>query len=582
MKTSYCKHLLILFQILLLLFAFPSLSQPPVSWTNYINSSRPNSLGLDATTGTKSIAYSPLNYDVYVIGQIYYGLPAVPSGLAWGREIGITRYNHSTGAVVNSYIDNHHSIADTIPFFDSPGELVIANDGSIYSTVKFYYSGVYSYDMKVTKYSPDLVPLWTHYFYGPGASIDAGIAITLDGSGNICVAGQIGDNGTGTGSDFLIAKLDPSGNLLWSTVFNWNSSNNDTPTDITTDNKGNVYVAGYTHSAGSGDQYAVIKYSGLGIFQWKKAYNGTSGTAADKANSIAVDNASRKVVVTGTSTNAAGNTDIATLCYDSLGNVLWTKRINTSGTSNDHGYKVVINSSHRIFVGGDVDRDTSAVTSGDLIIRKYDMNGNVLRTSKYNGGSYKCAFGDLAVANSGSIYITGTCDGAVPPPGHGNSLVTIKYNSSGTLQWVDLLSPAQFQTCGEGYYGWGLAVQESTSEIAVGGRHFVDCPGANTEELLTRRYSITARMDQEQINPISEEGISLFPVPATEILHVKINEEIAGNLQVNIYSMQGQLWKSFTCIPGENEISIVELPAGIYFLQATDGTKNYRKKFIRE
>src|SRR6185436_6710006 len=98
----------------------------------------------------------------------------------------------------------------------------------------------------------------------------------------------------------------------------------------------------------------------------------------DKANSVAVDNLYHVIYVTGTGENSSGNNDIVTRAYDSLATVLSTKIINNPGDSRDRGYIVKIDDSHNVYVAGDVDRDATTNIVGDLIHRKYDINGVTL------------------------------------------------------------------------------------------------------------------------------------------------------------------------------------------------------------
>src|SRR5205814_1304186 len=78
-------------------------------------------------------------------------------------------------------------------------------------------------------------------------------AITVDGTGNVYVAGEyfsavcLFDNfsqtNAGVFSDIFIAKCDTDGNVLW--VKRAGGTSADYATGIATDTAGNVYVTGY-------------------------------------------------------------------------------------------------------------------------------------------------------------------------------------------------------------------------------------------------------------------------------------------------------------------------------------------------
>lgn len=581
MKTKNSIHKKIAALVLTMLFAITAFPQP-VSWTATYDAS--HQFTLDNATGAKTIAYNPANSDIYVFGQRYFYLPGNP-GPAQTREFGVVRFDRLTGVNVDEVFPNHFTLTQTETYNDVPGEMVIASDGSVYVTGSYFFDNVSGYDAIVIKYNAALTEQWRYYFKGTGTSNDLGITITLDPSENICVAGQIGNDGTSTGINAGLAKLSPAGTLLWQKILATAGTELDVPTDVMTDNSGNIYATGYTLSATLGNQYALVKFNSSGTVLWKRKYNQVTTVALDdKSNSVAVDNISGNVYITGTSENAAGNSDIVTVCYSSAGTKLWTKKINNPGSSRDHGIKVIVDAAQNVFVGGDVDKDPAAsvVSNGDLIVRKYNASGTALLTINYNGAGYNCSFGDFAVASSGSIYIISSCVGAVPPPASNtSSLMTVQFNSSAVFQWVDLISTPQFISCGEGYFGWKLAVNSFTSEIVVGGRHFVDCPGANTEEWQLRRYNPTLR-EASTISE-SENGlqIKLFPNPVENIFHLSLNFKDGEKYYADVFDFKGQLIKTFIITSANSDLDISSWSKGIYFLRIGRNDEIiFSKKFI--
>jgi len=558
------------------------LAQAPVSWTAFYEVGD-NSFPPPATVNLKSIAYSPLNNDIYAYGPKFFNLPAQPSGLAFAKECGVVRFDNLTGSPLGSVYDVHHDNTTLIPRYDEAGEMAIAPDGSVYVTGKSWFNDAYLYDMVVIKYNSDLIEQWRYYLYSPGATDDSGIAIAIEkGSGNIVATGQIGDNGTGTGPDFGIVKLTPAGGLIWSRVYNTSGTQVDMPADVTIDTQGWVYVTGYSVSATNGNQYTTIKYYADGTRLWTRYYNEAGGSVRDdKANSVAVDNLYHVIYVTGTGENSSGNNDIVTRAYDSLGTVLWTKIINNPGDSRDRGYIVKIDDSHNVYVAGDVDRDATTNIVGDLIHRKYDINGVTLRTKKFNGSGYNCEFGDMAITTGGKVYLTGWCSGAVIPPAHGDfSFMAVKYNANGALAWSDFETPNDF-SYGTGYYGFKAAINTATSEVVAGGRYWFWGPGSHPNQWFIRRYNPTLREGQDIISSTDESlpAVNIYPNPANTNFIIETNRE---NCSIAIVNMQGQTVYESKENAQQTEINSGAWAAGIYSVIINSNGKIMTQKLVKE
>src|ERR1700690_330888 len=82
-----------------------------------------------------------------------------------------------------------------------------------------------------------------------GSSTDFGEGSATDSTGNVYAVGATNSYGAG-GSDALILKYDPSGNLLWSKT--WGGGGNDVAYAVGVGPDGLVYVTGGTASYGAG------------------------------------------------------------------------------------------------------------------------------------------------------------------------------------------------------------------------------------------------------------------------------------------------------------------------------------------
>ncbi len=115
---------------------------------------------------------------------------------------------------------------------------------------------------------------------------------------------------------------------------------------------------------------------------------------------------SGNVVVTGSSfvTGIPGY-DFTTIKYSPAGAVLWTRRYNGTGNSDDNPSAIAVDSAGNVFV-------TGSTTIG------YSSSDVPLWTNHWGAGS-------IAVDRSGNVFVTGSSG-----TGTNSDFVTIKYSSS--------------------------------------------------------------------------------------------------------------------------------------------------------
>jgi len=193
-----------------------------------------------------------------------------------------------------------------------------------------------NFDMVIWRYNADGTPDTTFNFDGKvvhnsaagGNGYDYGIAITLDSSGRILVAGS--SLNAASNSDMVIWRCNADGTL-----------------DTTFDTDGIV-----VHSSAAG------------------------GNGADYGNAIALDSSGR-ILVTGSSRNAAGNSDMVIWRYNADGTLDTTfdsdgivvHNSAAGGNGDDYGSDIALDSSGRILVAG---YSRNAAGNDDMVIWRYN------------------------------------------------------------------------------------------------------------------------------------------------------------------------------------------------------------------
>jgi FlgD Ig-like domain len=419
--------------LLVIVFASPSSAQTPVHFWSQRFGGTAGEVGYAiAVDGSGNVVVTGV-----FSGTVDFGGGSLTSGGI--QDIFVAKYNASG---VHQWSQRFGSTGSGASGFaiavDGSGNVVVA--GYFAGTVNFGGGNLVSagnIDIFVAKYNASGVHQWSRRF--GGASNDLSRAVAVDGSGNVVVAGYFQGTVNFGGSDLVsagvqdifVAKYNASGVHQWSQRFG--STSGDEGMAVGVDGSGNVVVAGYfqgtvdfgggnLNSAGISDIF-VAKYNSSGVHQWSKRF-GSFGT--DVGYAIAVDG-SGNVVVTGHFINAAnfgggslvsaGAEDIFVAKYNASGVHQWSQRFGS--TSLDQGHAVAVDASGNVVVTGYFsgtvnfgDSDLESAGDLDIFLATYNASG-VHQWSKRFGST----LGDLgyavAVNASGNVVVTGAFYGTV-------------------------------------------------------------------------------------------------------------------------------------------------------------------------
>ncbi len=183
----------------------------------------------------------------------------------------------------------------------------------------------------------------------------------------------------------------------------------------------------------------ILLFFSLNIFikpqvnqKWASVFNGT-GNGTDNASAMVIDN-SGNIYVTGESNTSDGSNDLIIIKYNSDGDTLWVRYYNGAANSRDVGRDITVDSDDNVYVTGE-SRET---TDTDVITLKYNSSGERQWAAIYNGAA-NGPDGGLAIAvdNSGNVCVTGFSDGDPNTVFRQDDILTIKYSSGGTEIWAE-------------------------------------------------------------------------------------------------------------------------------------------------
>jgi cytoskeletal protein CcmA (bactofilin family) len=521
---------------------------------------------------------------------------------------------------------------------------IAAPSGNIYVTGTFVSSvdfdpgvGTDSYtsngssDIFVQKLNANGDQVWTKTF--GGTNLDNVTSIATDINENIYVTGYFNgtidfDPGLDTdirttgGYDALyVQALDVSGNYKWtntivvSTTLSHGHS-------IATDDSGYIYVTGYfqgtvdfdpgigidNHTSAAQDVF-IQKLDTAGNFVWATTFGGTGGDIA-QANCINI-NVNGSIYLIGIfdgtvdfnpginiDNHTSFDRDIFILKLNEDGAYIWAKTFGS--TSHDFGNFISTDISGNVYStgyfqgtvdfnpGSGIDNHTSS--SYDVFVQKLDSNGNFLWANTFPGrGNGICT--DV----NNNVYVTGYFSGTVdfdPSSGtniqtayNGDDVFVENMDSSGNFVWA--------KTFGGLMSDHGNAITaDDLGNIYLTGEFYsaVDFdPSSGTDnhtangmyDVYVWKYAANSIVSSITENA-NHNFVSIYPNPTDGKLVIDLVyeqkqiivtiQDIIGNIILIAEYDQSKML----------DVSIVNLPAGIYFLNIRTGKEQEAVKIIRK
>lgn len=345
---------------------------------------------------------------------------------------------------------------------------------------------------------------------------DIGNAVTTDSNGRVLVAGSSPNlNGT---EDMVIWCYEDNGSLDTNFgssgyVFHDNAAggnSDDAGNAMIIDLNGKILVAGESVNSSGNFDMTIWRYNSDGTLD--TTFNGTGyithdnaagGSGNDHAESITLDS-SNKIIVTGSSRNGGGHSDMALWRYDSNGSLDPT--FGTSGTvthdsaaggsGNDYGYSVIVDDSGKLLVTGYSDNGSD----WDMVIWRYNSNGTldttfsgtgVVIVHNAGGGSGNDYGRSIVLDNNGKILVTGCSTTA----GGDVDMLIWRYDDNGTLDPSFGTSGTVMHdnAAGGSFHDYGVSMTiDTNNKILVTGHSTNATPNS---DMAIWRYDDTGTLD---------------------------------------------------------------------------------------
>ena len=208
--------------------------------------------------------------------------------------------------------------------------------------------------------------------------------------------------------------------------------------------------------------------------EWVARYGGPL-YSDDSPTGLATDT-NGNVYVTGISYGIETSVDYLTIKYDPEGRILWTARYDGPYHAPDYPQDIAVDPEGNVYVTGQ--------TYVALYLRyatiKYDSEGNELWVAIYNSGGMQDRATALAVDAEGNVYVTGASYNAK----ENEDYVTVKYDRNGVGLWVK-----RFDGTGERH--------DEPTAIALDGSGNIYITGWSEGEQVTSLDYATVKYDPE-------------------------------------------------------------------------------------
>lgn len=281
--------------------------------------------------------------NVYVVGQTKGNEGNVVNGAAT-QDVYLTKYDSTGKAVWSRLLGASGSASGYAVTVDSLNNVIISGQSSspVDGTTHVFNSN----QAFVTKYDSQGTKAWTHQFDTlPDTS---GLAVTVDATNNIIVAGQVNGqlNGTttyGGGQDAFVARLNTATGAVMNAT-QYGGAGDQSVTSVAVAADGNIIVAGNENGHAVVHKLSSVNLSTMYSVDLGALSGGSVQAVKVSGNSIYVAGTTSNAAMAGATTAPAqgGSDGFVTMINDAgaSGTAAWTSYLGTTGADQVTGMQV--------------------------------------------------------------------------------------------------------------------------------------------------------------------------------------------------------------------------------------------------
>ncbi len=495
------------------------------------------------------------------------------------------------------------------PGWESVSSLIRTQDKGLAhlgSTTSF---GAGGYDLFLLKMDSLENIEWLRTYGGPMDEVASQVKQLPDGG--FLVAGVSASFGMGA-YDGYILRTDPLGNVLWQRTIG--GSQDDVLSRFVILDDTTFVFGGYTKSKGAGGaDYLMLKMNASGDTLWTRVFG-----AAVYDGIVTINHADGGFICSGRTTSTAGLFfDAVLFKTDTAGMVQWFKAF--GGPAHDEAMYVAETPGGG-FIATGASNSPQGAGQADVFVVRTDSAGNFLWTKLYGGPKIEATYDLLLHPDSGYTVIGYTESfnaGPAAPPhrlpaagGDSANVFVMRLTAAGDTVWT--------RAIGGGLFDEGYNIAPWASGGCVISAYSASFSGSDTTDLYllhidtlgnsgchnrtvhpvvsipviqdtTFALAVTAGLDMSNssvgpgtgtlvyMDPCigmgddehpDEAGLTVYPNPSTGLFNISINRgNLAGQASLVVYNRYGRVvHANQKAIKGIMEIDLSGMPPGIYFL----------------
>lgn len=257
----------------------------------------------------------------------------------------------------------------------------------------------------IAKYDSSGFLHWQRTYENENGSSVQGYYIETDSENDIVVTGH--DTSQGNGFDMLVMKISPTGSIKWKKVISGNG--NDAGRGVAIDSLDNIYVSGYTTSQGvESFEFHIVKLSSSGDIQWQRSLGGMD---SEFSRSIAIDIYDNVYVSGYTRSAGQGSNDGLIVKYNSFGEIQWQKTV--GGTGTDIINHIAVGPEDKLYLVGYTGSELVSNSNPNAWIAQCDLSGSVqwqrsMGGTGILGGTSTFYANSISFDSKNNIYVCGS------------------------------------------------------------------------------------------------------------------------------------------------------------------------------